>query len=64
MVAVAEEAFDRGHGLARHRALVVDEGWRSGGISAELIARIMENCFYELDAPVARVCTAERNNFV
>ena len=42
-----------------HRALIVDEGWRSGGISAELMARIMENCFYDLDAPVARVCTAE-----
>lgn len=42
-----------------HRALVVDEGWRSGGLSAEISARITENCFYELDAPVARVCTAE-----
>ena len=42
-----------------HRALVVDEGWRSGSISAELSARIMEGAFYELDAPVARVCSAE-----
>ncbi len=42
-----------------HRALVVDEGWRSGGISAEISARIVEQCFYDLDAPVARVCGAE-----
>ncbi len=41
------------------RAVVVDEGWKSGGISAEISARITEGCFYELDAPVARVCTRE-----
>ena len=44
---------------ATHRAVIVDEGWRSGGISAEIMARIMEGCFYELDAPIARVCTEE-----
>ncbi len=42
-----------------HRAVIVDEGWRSGSISAEISARIMEQAFYELDAPVARVCSAE-----
>ncbi len=42
-----------------HRAVVVDEGWRSGGLSAEVVARIVEGAFYELDAPVARVCGAE-----
>ncbi len=42
-----------------HRAVVVDEGWRSVGLSAEISARITEGCFYELDAPVVRVCTAE-----
>jgi pyruvate/2-oxoglutarate/acetoin dehydrogenase E1 component len=42
-----------------HRAVVVDEGWRSGGISAEIMARLMEQAFYDLDAPVARVCTEE-----
>ncbi len=42
-----------------HRALVVDEGWRTGGISAEISARINENIFYELDAPVERICSAE-----
>jgi pyruvate dehydrogenase E1 component beta subunit len=42
-----------------HRAVIVDEGWRSGSLSAEVSARIMEQAFYELDAPVARVCSAE-----
>lgn len=42
-----------------HRAVVVDEGWRSGSLSAEISARIMEQAFYDLDAPVARVCSAE-----
>lgn len=42
-----------------HRVLIVDEGWRSGGISAEISARIMESAFYDLDAPVARLCSAE-----
>ncbi len=42
-----------------HRAVIVDEGWRSGSISAELCTRIVEGAFYELDAPIARVCTAE-----
>jgi len=42
-----------------HRALVVDEGWRSGSLAAEVIARIVEGAFYELDAPPARVCSAE-----
>jgi len=42
-----------------HRAVVVDEGWRSGSISAEVSARIMEGAFFDLDAPVGRVCSAE-----
>jgi pyruvate dehydrogenase E1 component beta subunit len=41
------------------RVVIVDEGWRSGGLSAEIAARIAESLFYELDAPVSRVCTAE-----
>jgi pyruvate dehydrogenase E1 component beta subunit/2-oxoisovalerate dehydrogenase E1 component len=41
------------------RAVVVDEGWRSGSLSAEISARITEQCFWDLDAPVARVCSAE-----
>jgi pyruvate dehydrogenase E1 component beta subunit len=42
-----------------HRAVIVDEGWRTGSLAAELSARIMEGAFWDLDAPVARVCTAE-----
>jgi pyruvate/2-oxoglutarate/acetoin dehydrogenase E1 component len=42
-----------------HRALIVDEGWRSGGIGAEISARIMEKAFFDLDAPVERICTEE-----
>ncbi|HUH91781.1 MAG TPA: pyruvate dehydrogenase complex E1 component subunit beta [Casimicrobiaceae bacterium] len=42
-----------------HRALIVDEGWRTGGLSAEVSAQIMEGAFDSLDAPVARVCSAE-----
>ena len=42
-----------------HRAVVVDEGWRSGSIAAEVSARITEGAFYELDAPVQRVCSVE-----
>ncbi|HXW64455.1 MAG TPA: alpha-ketoacid dehydrogenase subunit beta [Burkholderiaceae bacterium] len=42
----------------RH-AVIIDEGWRSGSLSAEISARIMEQAFYELDAPVSRVCSAE-----
>jgi pyruvate/2-oxoglutarate/acetoin dehydrogenase E1 component len=41
------------------RAVVIDEGWRSGSLAAEVSARIMETAFFELDAPVARVCSAE-----
>ena len=41
------------------RAVVVDEGWRTGSLAAEVMARIMEDAFYELDAPVARVCSEE-----
>ncbi len=42
-----------------HRAVLVDEGWRSGSLAAEISARITEQAFYDLDAPVERVCTAE-----
>ena len=42
-----------------HRAVVIDEGWRSGSLAAEISARIMEFAFWELDAPVGRVCSAE-----
>jgi pyruvate dehydrogenase E1 component beta subunit len=42
-----------------HRVVIVDEGWRTGSISAEISARIVEGAFYELDAPIVRVCSAE-----
>jgi len=41
------------------RAVIVDEGWRSGSIAGEISARIMERAFWSLDAPVGRVCSAE-----
>lgn len=42
-----------------HRVLVVDEGWRTGSLAAEVSARIMEGGFYDLDGPVQRLCSAE-----
>jgi pyruvate dehydrogenase E1 component beta subunit len=42
-----------------HRVLVVEEAWRSVGIAAEISARITEQCFYDLDAPVRRLCGVE-----
>ncbi|MFF9373173.1 alpha-ketoacid dehydrogenase subunit beta [Streptomyces griseoluteus] len=42
-----------------HRAVVIDEGWRTGSFAAEIAARLTEQHFYDLDAPVERVCSAE-----
>lgn len=42
-----------------HKGLIIDEGWRSGSLAAEISSRIMEQAFYELDAPVERLCSAE-----
>jgi pyruvate dehydrogenase E1 component beta subunit len=42
-----------------HRAVLVDEMWRTGSFAAEVSAQIMERAFDELDAPVARVCSVE-----
>jgi pyruvate dehydrogenase E1 component beta subunit len=41
------------------RAVVVDETWRTGSLAAEIMARIAEEAFYDLDAPLARVCSEE-----
>ncbi|RDD61074.1 alpha-ketoacid dehydrogenase subunit beta [Ferruginivarius sediminum] len=41
------------------RAVIVDEGWKSGSLSAEITARIVEQAFWDLDAPIQRVCSAE-----
>jgi pyruvate dehydrogenase E1 component beta subunit len=42
-----------------HRAVIIDEAWRTGSFAAEISAQIMEGAFDELDAPVARVCGEE-----
>jgi pyruvate dehydrogenase E1 component beta subunit len=42
-----------------HRAVVVDEAWRTGSFAAEISAQIAERAFDELDAPVLRVCSEE-----
>jgi pyruvate dehydrogenase E1 component beta subunit len=42
-----------------HRAVVIDDAWRTGSLAAEVSARIMEGAFNSLDWPVARVCAAE-----
>jgi pyruvate dehydrogenase E1 component beta subunit len=41
------------------RAVIIDEGWKSGSLAGEISARIMEQAFYDLDAPVERVCSEE-----
>jgi pyruvate/2-oxoglutarate/acetoin dehydrogenase E1 component len=41
------------------RVVIVDEGWRSGSLSAEVAMRIVEEAFFELDAPIRRVCSRE-----
>jgi pyruvate/2-oxoglutarate/acetoin dehydrogenase E1 component len=41
------------------RAVVVDEGWKSGRLAAEFGTRIMEQAFWELDGPPGRVCSEE-----
>jgi pyruvate dehydrogenase E1 component subunit beta len=41
------------------KAVIIDEGWKSGSLSAEVMARIIEGAFWDLDAPLARVCSAE-----
>ena len=42
-----------------HRAVVIGEGWRSGSLAAEVMTRIGEQAFFDLDAPLARVCSEE-----
>ncbi|HUI20713.1 MAG TPA: pyruvate dehydrogenase complex E1 component subunit beta [Methylocella sp.] len=38
------------------RCIAVEEGWPQSGVSAEIMAKIMEEAFDYLDAPVTRVC--------
>jgi pyruvate dehydrogenase E1 component beta subunit len=42
-----------------HRMVVVDEGWKTGGLPGEVSAQVMEAGFDLLDWPVQRVCSAE-----
>ncbi|HEY1457767.1 MAG TPA: alpha-ketoacid dehydrogenase subunit beta [Solirubrobacteraceae bacterium] len=42
-----------------NRAVCVEEGWPSYGVTAEVAARIQNVCFDDLDAPVERVGMAE-----
>jgi len=41
------------------RVVIVDEGWKSGSLSAEIATRIVEQAFFELDTPIRRVCSRE-----
>ncbi len=41
------------------RAVIVDEGWRTGSLAAEVATRIVEQAFWSLDAPIGRVCSEE-----
>lgn len=54
-----DDATIMGSVTRTHRAVIVDEGWRSGALAAEISARIVEQCFWSLDAPIGRVCAAE-----
>jgi len=42
-----------------HRAVVVNEGHNTGGFSNEISSKIMDQCFYDLDAPVIRVAAED-----
>lgn len=42
-----------------HRAIIIDEGWKSVGFSAEVSAQIMEHSFHDLRSPVHRIATKE-----
>jgi pyruvate dehydrogenase E1 component beta subunit len=42
-----------------HRLVVVDEGWKSVGLAAEIVATVTEQALWDLDAPVRRVCSVE-----
>ena len=42
-----------------NRLVVVNDGWRTCGYAAELMAVMIEECFFDLDAPIRRVCTED-----
>ncbi len=45
--------------IKTHRVLIVEEAWRSVSVSSEIISRIMEGAFFDLDVPVRRLCGIE-----
>ena len=42
-----------------HRAIIIDEAWLTGSLAGEISAIIMEQAFWQLDAPVKRIATVE-----
>jgi pyruvate/2-oxoglutarate/acetoin dehydrogenase E1 component len=54
-----DDATTMGSVRKTRRAVIVDEGWRSGSLAAEVCTRIVEQAFWELDAPIGRVCSEE-----
>ena len=42
-----------------NRAVIVEEGWKSYGVGAEISARIYEEAFDYIDAPIKRVAQKE-----
>jgi acetoin:2,6-dichlorophenolindophenol oxidoreductase subunit beta len=42
-----------------NRLVVVSDGWHTCGYGAELMATVMDQCFFDLDAPIQRVCTKD-----
>ena len=39
-----------------HKVAILDESTQSGGVGATISAIISEQCYYELDAPILRLC--------
>jgi pyruvate dehydrogenase E1 component beta subunit len=42
-----------------HRLVVVNEGWSTCGYAAEIMSVVIEDCFWDLDAPIKRVCNKD-----
>jgi len=42
-----------------NRLVIVNDGWRTGGYAAEVMAVVMEHSFFDLDAPIQRVCAKD-----
>lgn len=42
-----------------HRLVVVNDGWCTCGFASEIMATVMEECFWDLDAPIKRVCNKD-----